>query len=264
MRAFDGCSAICGRAAVFSWRLVLVFAMPLRQMLYDVLKYENQRARLEREHRQKKDLKGPEYLSGMAKKDRLIPVVTITVDWGNKAWDGAKSLYEMLDIPPVLSQYKDIINDYRLNLLEVSYMENIEAYSGELKALLGFVRYQQDGTALDRFIASNSELFQTLTPETIRAISVLGNARELESYLEHQSENENEEGIDMCQALQEMIMKGKAEGKAESILELLGELGPVPEDLQKKVSAQRDLGILGKWVKLAAAADSIQEFSDRI
>lgn len=34
------------------------YAMPLRQMLYDVLKYENQRVQVEREHREKKRLAG--------------------------------------------------------------------------------------------------------------------------------------------------------------------------------------------------------------
>ena len=33
------------------------YAMPLRQLLYDVLKYESQRAALERQHREKRDLR---------------------------------------------------------------------------------------------------------------------------------------------------------------------------------------------------------------
>lgn len=36
-----------------------------------------------------------------------------------------------LDSPPVLAQYKDIINDYRMNLLEVNSMDNLESYRGE-------------------------------------------------------------------------------------------------------------------------------------
>ena len=49
-------------------------------------------------------------------------------------------------------------------------MENLEAYSGELKALFGFVRYQKDKTALKQFVSENEDIFQSLTPETIRAI----------------------------------------------------------------------------------------------
>ncbi len=246
------------------------YAMPLRQMLYDVLKYENQRVRLQREHQEKKDLQGAEYMSGMAKTDRLMPVITLTVYWGKEAWDGAKSLYEMLDIPPVLSQYKDIINDYRMNLLEVRSMENLEAYSGELKALFGFVRYQKDKTLLKQFVSENKDIFQSLTPETIRAISVLGNVRELEHYLENRKEDE--EVYDMCEALQEMIMdgkmegraEGKAEGKAEGVLEFLAELGDIPEKLRAEIMAQKDLDILKKWLKLAARAESVEDFVSRM
>lgn len=242
------------------------YAMPLRQMLYDVLKYESQRVQVEREHREKKDLRGREYISGMTRSDRLLPVITLTVYWGKEAWDGAKSLYEMLDIPPVLSQYKDIINDYRMNLLEVRTMENLEAYSGELKALLGFVRYQKDKKELSRFVDENKDIFREMTAETIRAISVLSNARELDTYLK--KEGKDEEVFDMCEALQEMIMDGKAEGraegKAESVLELLRELGDVPEELQARIMAQQDFDILNKWLKLAARADSVEDFVSRM
>lgn len=246
------------------------YAMPLRQMLYDVMRYENQRVEVEREHLEKKDLRGREYISGMAKSDRLMPVITLTVYWGKEAWDGAKSLHEMLDIPPVLSQYKDIINDYHMNLLEVHSMENLEDYSGELKAVLGFVRYQKDKVTLRQFVGDNKDIFQNMTPETVRAISVLGNARELDNYLENR--REDKEAFDMCEALQEMIMDGKEEGKvegkvegtAESVLELLNELGDIPKELRAKIMSQKDLEILKKWLKLAARAETVEEFASRV
>lgn len=149
-------------------------------------------------------------------------------------------------------------------------MENLEAYSGELKALFGFVRYQKDKMALKRFVSENEDIFQSLTPETIQAISVLGNVRELDHYLENRKEDE--EAYDMCEALQEMIMdgkmegraEGKAEGKAEGVLELLAELGDIPEELSTEIMAQKDLDILKKWLKLAARAKSVEDFACRM
>lgn len=245
------------------------YAMPLRQLLYDVLNYENQRMELEREHREKKDLKGAAYLSGISKEDRLIPVITLVIYWGCDPWSGAKTLHEMLDIPPVLAQYKDIINDYRMNLLEVNSMDNLESYRGELKALLGFIRYQKDKEELRRFIDENTGIFQGMTEETARAISVLGNVPELERFLDTNVEHEyNREAIDMCQALKEMIedgrAEGKAEGKAESILELLQDLGEVPETLSAKILVQQNLEVLKEWLKIAARSDSIEEFAQKI
>lgn len=53
---------------------------------------------------------------------------------------------------------------------------------------------------------------------------------------------------------------GKAEGKAEYILELLEDLGDIPEDLSAKIRTESDLATLGKWHKAAARAETIHDF----
>ena len=154
-----------------------------------------------------------------------------------------------------------------MNLLEVNSMDNLDSYSGELKALLGFIRYQKDKKELGRFIDENAGIFHGMTEETVRAISVLGNVRELGRFLDTEEDCEKEE-IDMCQALKEMIedgrAEGKAEGKAESVLELLQDLGEIPEALSTKILSQYDLSILKSWLKLAARASSIEEFMQKM
>lgn len=81
-------------------------------------------------------------------------------------------------------------------------------------------------------------------------------------YLENRKEYRDV--LDMCEALQEMIMDGKVEGKAESVLELLGELGDISEDLRAKIMAEKDLDTLKIWLKLAGRADTVEEFATRI
>ena len=54
--------------------------------------------------------------------------------------------------------------------------------------------------------------------------------------------------------------EGKAEGKAESIIELLGELGEVSQELQDEILAEKDLEELRRMIKLAAKAESIEDF----
>lgn len=56
------------------------------------------------------------------------------------------------------------------------------------------------------------------------------------------------------------IEKGIEKGKAASILELLEETGTVPEQLSQKILEQHDSETLSKWLKLAAKAESIEEF----
>lgn len=60
------------------------------------------------------------------------------------------------------------------------------------------------------------------------------------------------------------LAEGKAEGKAESIIELLENHGPVPENLVKKIIGEKDLVTLSKWLKISARCSSIDEFAKLI
>ena len=62
----------------------------------------------------------------------------------------------------------------------------------------------------------------------------------------------------------EGIAEGKAEGKAESIIEILEEIGSIPDFLKQKISEQKDINILNKWVKLSARAETIDEFIEKM
>lgn len=46
----------------------------------------------------------------------------------------------------------------------------------------------------------------------------------------------------------------------DAVVELLGELGQVPEALRKEICEQQDTELLTKWLKLAAKADTIENF----
>lgn len=58
--------------------------------------------------------------------------------------------------------------------------------------------------------------------------------------------------------------RGRAEGKAEAVLQLLSELGVLPEALKERILKEKDLQILGKWLKAAAKAESIEDFEDKM
>ncbi len=60
------------------------------------------------------------------------------------------------------------------------------------------------------------------------------------------------------------LAMGKTKGKAESILLLLEDLGPVPDELRKAILEEQNIDILSRYLKLAAHADSIAYFVDGI
>ena len=56
---------------------------------------------------------------------------------------------------------------------------------------------------------------------------------------------------------------GKIRGKAEDILELLEDLGEIPQELRETVLEQQDREILKAWLKLAARVETIGEFENK-
>ena len=65
--------------------------------------------------------------------------------------------------------------------------------------------------------------------------------------------------------LTELLMQderraGRAEEQRESILLFLTDLGSVSEELHAKIAKEKDLNTLRNWLKLAAKADSIEQF----
>ena len=76
---------------------------------------------------------------------------------------------------------------------------------------------------------------------------------------------ENEEWAAVQMNLIEIGMEagmeaGKAVGIAEAVIESLEDYGVVPQNVQDAIFAEKDLKVLKKWNKLAAKAESIEEF----
>ena len=63
--------------------------------------------------------------------------------------------------------------------------------------------------------------------------------------------------------VQETRRLSKLEGKIESILELLEDIGNVPDDLKQVIEAETDSNTLSTWLKPAAKAESIEEFREK-
>ena len=93
------------------------YAMPLRVMEYDVYTYKRQYQENARNYQTGEGLTAEEYLSRMKRDDKFLPVISIVIYYGEKVWDGAKSLKDMLVIPPKWEMY---VNDYEMHLVEVN------------------------------------------------------------------------------------------------------------------------------------------------
>ena len=81
-----------------------------------------------------------------------------------------------------------------------------------------------------------------------------------------QREEAKEEGIEQG------IARGKELGKVEgirlgtvnNIMEFLEDLGEIPETLKSKIMQEEKPDVLRRWLKLAAKAETIEEFGREI
>lgn len=72
--------------------------------------------------------------------------------------------------------------------------------------------------------------------------------------------------------LEEMLQEERAEGMAEgiakgqalSVLEILEDLGSVPEELENRIKSEQDPEILKEWLRKAVRAETVEQFSEEI
>lgn len=109
------------------------YGMPLRIMLGDTLGYLKEYQEIVKKNKIKGNWKkSEEFLSGFSKEDRLHPMVTICIYYGENAWDGPESLTDMLSIPEKLHS---VINDYKMNLIQVRDSEKFHFKNPDVHAV---------------------------------------------------------------------------------------------------------------------------------
>ena len=99
------------------------YAMPLRIMQGDVMLYMKEYNEIQKEHKKNPDETSGEFLSKFKKTDRLHPVITICVYYGEEEWDGPKCLADMLKIP---DKMEVLVSDYKKSLVNQALLAKKE------------------------------------------------------------------------------------------------------------------------------------------
>ena len=204
------------------------YAMPVRNMLYDAIQYENQVKRTQQaENTSATDASG-EYLSGFGKENRLKPVITLVIYFGEKKWDAPLSIYEMCG--GIDERMREFVADYRINLIEPATMsvERLKKLQSDFQEAMLYIKYSSDKPTL-RQILSEDQRFESLDRDTASMLrAVTGTKIKIQ---------EGEEKINMCVAIQEMMDESRAEGVAEGVAK--GRAEGVAEGVAKGVAKGR-------------------------
>ena len=128
------------------------YAMPIRVMGYDHYSYNKQYN--DRKNYYKKNdikLKDDEFLSGIRKTDKFLPVITLVLYYGEKDWDGPRSLYDMLVIP---DRIKHFVGNYPINIIQMKDNDMVlhNQYNVDLFEIISII-YDAKKTVAQRIAA---------------------------------------------------------------------------------------------------------------
>lgn len=197
------------------------YTMPFRCMEYDCLEYGRQLKGMAVENKKQKKLHGVnEWLSGIQKKERLIPNYTICVYHGEDVWDGPRSLREMMDFGKDADGISSLFADYSMKLFCINEYENFDMFHTELREVFAALNCRGDKDGLQKLMEEN-EAYHHLDRDSVHALAVLLRQPQIwEEREKYMNKDGNGEEYDMCLALRELKEEGRAEGRAE-VLELL-------------------------------------------
>ena len=166
---------------------------------------------------QEGNLTSDEFISGMRKEDKFVPVITVIVYYGReKRWDGATTLYELLDAEGNEEVILPFVTNYRLNVFDYHDYEEFGQFRSELQSVFEFLRYSEDKRLLKEKLENNRERYEKLSNQTKALLAKLANIREIPGV----TENDLRRGeFEMCKAFEDMKEEGRIEGIKEGIKE---------------------------------------------
>ena len=181
--------------------------------------------------------KGNEFLSQMRKEEKFIPVITLVLYLGKEAWDGAKSLYEMLEIDEGM---KPFVTNYKINLFDYHECKDFSGFRTENRFLFELLINSEDKDKTEKIIKKYLNDY-SLDEETARVI--FGMLEIKEDIDKYKKRTEKGERINMCKAWDDQRESGRREGKREGKHEALTEnLKCIMKNL--KVTIQQAMDIL--------------------
>ncbi|MCD7883043.1 MAG: Rpn family recombination-promoting nuclease/putative transposase [Lachnospiraceae bacterium] len=168
------------------------YGMPIRTFLYDALQYDSQARELKAAHKNAGDKHSEaEFVSGLYKEDRILPVITVVVHFGAKPWDGATRLSDLYNC-----SHKELMAyapDYKMNLIDPAGMtdEDFEKFSTSLGKVLKFMKLSNSRKEMKKLMETD-KAYKSIDRNAARVLRECANiSLDLDS---------NQEVIDVCKA----------------------------------------------------------------
>ena len=225
------------------------YSMPVRVMDYDALEYKDQIQKIASERKTENAVKSGKKkvaLSPIKKEDRLIPVITLVLYMGEEPWNAAKNLHGLLDFSEVPERFKTYIPDYQIHVLDVCHTpdDRLLEFPKDIATMFLTIKYRDNLPTLKKVLKAIPEI-ENIEEDTYDVMWNFLDKRMLE--LKENVQNEDG-GINMCGAVDQMIAEGMERGLAQgtergikNLIEVCQELGTSYDNVQFQVEMKYNL-----------------------
>ena len=237
------------------------FTMPFRLLVYMTAIWLDYFKNCDKNERNRKDYRLP----------AIMPIVLYN---GERSWTAPCRFSQMIDQAELFGKY---VVDFEYALVSVNKLTESEISNSNTLIdnifLADRKRTRQewtDGIAglMHRIrTMDTNDLNEWITwfSNVIRKL----NEKERGEWIEQLRKGDEK---DMCSSFERLLNKekaegrkeGKAEDRAEAVIELLEDLGELSDSLKTYILQQTDLELLKKWHKAAARAESIEAFEQAV
>ena len=195
--------------------------MPLRHMLGDALSYLKEYNEVVAKNRKINQLSSSsEFLSGISKEERLHPIISLCVYYGDEEWDGPLCLTDMLDIP---EDWKELVSDYKMNLVQVRKSGLLKFQNEDVDTVFKMIRLIYN----KRYEEFNENYEGKLMDTELALVigSITNSQRIINQALNAEKKGEK---MNMCKVWEEIeqnaISKGISQGVSQGKEEMLRDL----------------------------------------
>ena len=195
---------------------------PWRLMELDCLTYRTEIEEIQEKNEQENVRYGKEddFKYRYRKKDRLEPILNLTLYWGRRKWEKPLSIGDMTDMAMLPEELRQLFEDYKIHLIPMRSIPEteLEKMDSDLKYVLGLMRRTSSRKKYVEYIQKNWEYFSRIPKSAVDVIDACTNIKNIRKYLrfqDAQGTQSGEEEADMCYALDAIIKDAEEKGKRQ-------------------------------------------------
>ncbi len=149
-----------------------------------------------------------EFLYGIKKEDKLLPIHTVALYCGTDDYDGQESVLKMTEYEKLVPEVKELFVDYPINIYQLKDLQE-ENYQSSLREIIAIFKRSRNREEVKKYYLENKKRFGQMDEPSIDLMGELIGNRKLKMFKQEIG------GVDMCKAFEDEREEGRLEGRLE-------------------------------------------------